>query len=152
MAKQAQATNRMKVTISLSPLSMAKLNELAAANKRPPAVEAKAAVEFYLQNIETLQNAEWQSPIEKRLEKMENRLAGLTAKLIRATVQGLWFTTVPYTKGERPDKHKPLPDVAFQVMWDESRAFAASWLKKARLDEEQAEPAVKTASDGSDKK
>ena len=136
MARQAQAENRMKVTISLSPLMEAKLSELAAANKRPQAVEAKAAVEFYLQNIEVLKNAEWQSPVEKRLEKMENRLAGLMAKLVRVAAQALYFSTLPYTKGGLPTK--PLPDKAFQVLWDQSRAFAANWLKKARMDEEQA--------------
>ena len=152
MAKQAQVDNRMRITVGLSPLYMSKLIELATTNKRSLSAEGKAAIEFYLENLEALKNAEWQSPIEKRLEKMENRLAGLTAKLIRATVQGLWFTTVPYTKGERPDKHKPLPQGEFQVMWDESRAFAASWLKKARLDEEQASATGKVASEGPNKK
>ena len=136
MARQARAENRMKVTLSLSPLALAKLQELARTNKRPPAVEAKAAVEFYLENIETLQNVEWQSPIERRMEKMENRLAGLMAKLVRVAAQDFYFTTLPYTKGGLPTK--PLPQKAFDMLWNQSRAFAANWLKKARSDEEKA--------------
>ena len=55
------------------------------------------------------------------------------AKLVRVCGQSLWFSTLPYTKGGLPNK--PLPQKAFQILWDNSRQFAAEWLKKAKLDE-----------------
>jgi hypothetical protein len=121
---------------------MSKLIELAAVNRRSLSAEGKAAIEFYLQNLEVLKNAEWQSPIERRMEKMENRLAGLMAKLVRVAAQALYFSTLPYTKGGLPNK--PLPDKAFQMLWDQSRAFAANWLKKAQADEKQPEAIPKS--------
>lgn len=142
MPKPAQPDNRMRVTVALPPLHMSKLTELAAINRRSLSAEGKEAIVFYLQNLELMKNAEWQSPIERRMEKMENRLAGLMAKLVRVAAQDLYFSTLPFTKGGLPTK--PLPDKAFQLLWDQSRAFAANWLKKARVDEEQAEAAPKS--------
>jgi predicted DNA-binding protein len=126
-----------KVTVRLSSLSVIRLKELAAANGRAVSAEAKEAIEFYLDNLEALTQAEWQTPIERRMQKVENRLAGLMAKLVRVAAQALFFSTLPYTKGGLPNK--PLPKEAFEMLWDQSRAFGANWLKKANLDEEQAE-------------
>jgi hypothetical protein len=128
MGRDRAISVKNKVTVRLSPLSVTGLKELA---------EAKEAIEFYLDNLQVLTQAEWQTPIERRMQKVENRLAGLMAKLVRVAAQALFFSTLPYTKGGLPNK--PLPKEAFEMLWDQSRAFAANWLKKANLDEEQAE-------------
>jgi predicted transcriptional regulator len=137
LSRKARIEKRIRVTISVSPLTVVKLQELARANNSSPALEARTAVEFYLDNLKQLADAEWQSPIERRMQKIENRLAGLMAKLVRVAAQALFFSTLPYTKGGLPNK--PLPKEAFEMLWDQSRAFAANWLKKANLDEEQTE-------------
>ena len=110
MGRDRAISVKNKVTVRLSPLSVTRLKELAAANGRAVSAEAKEAIEFYLDNLEALTQAEWQTPIERRMQKVENRLAGLMAKLVRVAAQALFFSILPYTKGGLPDK--PLPKEA----------------------------------------
>ncbi len=135
MPKKGIPEGRVKITIRLSWKLYSNLIESAKSNGKAVSSEVNRAVEFYLANIQREKNAAWQSPLEQRMQKLENRLAGLMAKLVRVCGQALWFSTLPYTKGGLPSK--PLPKEAFQMLWDQSRAFAASWLKKAWVDEEQ---------------
>lgn len=135
--RKKTSETRVRVNISLSPMAAARLKDIAAVNKRTIALEGKAAVEFYLENVERVKNVEWQSPIEWRLSKLENRFAALIAKDARATAQALYFIMLPYTKGGLPTK--PLPKEAFQMIWNQSRAFAADWLKKTKIGDEQSD-------------
>lgn len=135
MPQKRNPQGKIKVTITISRLTYSKLAESARANNLPVTSQAHQAVEVYLDNFEREKDSSWQSPLERRLQKMENRLAALMAKLVRVSAQSLWFSTLPFTKGGLPNK--PLPEQAFQILWNNSRAFAANWLKKAQLDEEQ---------------
>jgi hypothetical protein len=123
----------MKVTIELRQSMYSKLSEYAESHGIKVALEARRAVELYLQNIQREYDTAWQSPLEHRMQNLENRLAFLMAKLARVCGQSLWFSTLPYTKGGLPNK--PLPQEAFQILWNNSRQFAAEWLKKAKLEE-----------------
>ena len=143
MVARGSSETRAKVTISLSSLALAKLNELARANKRTASSEARNAVEFYLTHLAHLQDAAWQSPIERRMEKLENRVSSLLAKTCRAIAQTLFFMTLPYTKGGLPTR--PLTKEAFQIVWEQSRAFAADWLRKARLDDTEQDSGNQTS-------
>jgi hypothetical protein len=145
MPRKKKSQERIKVTISLTRLTYSKLIERSKSASNSISSEAHRAVEFYLENIQHKSNADWQSPLEYRMQKLENRLAGLIAKLVRVCGQALWFSTLPYTKGGLPNK--PLSQDAFQMLWDQSRAFAANWLKKARIDEEQSEATQVTTAD-----
>jgi hypothetical protein len=140
---------RARVNLSLAPMTIARLNDIAKANNRTLAEEARAGVEFYLENFERLKSVEWQTPIEWRLGKLENRFAALIAKDARASAQALYFIMLPYTKGGLPNK--PLPKEAVHMLWEQSRAFAADWLKKKANDEQGANEGSadqKGASDG----
>ncbi len=133
MSQKENPVRRKKVTIRLRQSVYSKLSECAKLHRVKLASEAHQAVEFYLEHIQREGNNVWQSPLEHRMQKLENRLAALMAKLVRVCGQSLWFSTLPYTKGGLPNK--PLPQEAFQMLWDNSRQFAAEWLKKAKLDE-----------------
>ncbi len=133
MPKQDNLVRRTKITIRLRQPVYSKLSEYAKLHRVKIASEARQAVEFYLEQVQREHDNAWQSPLEHRMQKLENRLAALMAKLIRVCGQSLWFSTLPYTKGGLPNK--ALPQEAFQMLWNNSRQFAAEWLKKAKFDE-----------------
>ncbi len=133
MPRKKNLERRVKVTISLSKSIYMKLLDSAKSHNIDVASEVRQAVEQYLQDVQHERDTAWQSPLEHRMQNLENRLAFLMAKLARVCGQSLWFSTLPYTKGGLPNK--PLPQEAFQILWNNSRQFAAEWLKKAKLDE-----------------
>lgn len=134
MPKKKNPEGRMRVTVRLTRTAYYKLIERAKSNNETISAATRRAVEFYIENIQREHDIAWQSPLEHRMQKLENRLAGLMAKLIRVCGQSLWFSTLPYTKGGLPNK--PLPQEAFQILWNNSRQFASEWLKKAKIDED----------------
>ena len=133
MPRKKSSDRRIKITISLRQPMYSKLSESAESHGLKVSSEAHRAVKFYLESIQREHDTAWQLPLEHRMQKLENRLAALMAKLIRVSGQALWFSTLPYTKGGLPNK--PLPQEAFQILWDNSRQFAAEWLKKAKIDD-----------------
>jgi len=145
MPRKTNPEGRIKLSISLSRRIYSNLTESARSHSRTFASEVREAIVFYLENYSRDKDIVWQTPLERRMQKLENRLAGLMAKLVRVSGQSLWFSTLPYTKGGLPNK--PLPDKAFQILWDQSRAFAANWLKKAQVDEERIETTKVITSD-----
>lgn len=137
---------QVKITVVLTPADKVKLFEYAqAANKTPSAV-ARDALRFFLENKDRLEAAEWEGLLERRVRRMEDRLAGLMAKLARASAQNLYFTMTPFIKGGWPEE--ALPPGAFKQIWAESRQFAADWLKKVRnqeIPESEVEDRAETA-------
>ena len=134
MPRKKNPNVRIRISACLPRLIYSGLLESARSNQETVSSEACHAIEFYLANLGREKDAIWQAPLEHRMQKLENRLAGLMAKLVRVCGQSLWFSTLPYTKGGLPNK--PLPQEAFQILWNNSRQFAGEWLKKARIDEE----------------
>ncbi len=125
--------SRKKLTIRLRQSVYSRLSDHAKLRHVKLTSEVTKAVEVYLEHLQRENDSVYQSPLEQRMQKLENRLAALMAKLVRVCGQALWFSTLPYTKGGLPNR--PLSQEAFQILWNNSRQFAAEWLKKAKLDE-----------------
>ena len=68
---------RKKITIRLRQSVYSKLSEYAKSHGVKVTSEAIKAVELYLENAQREHDAAWQSPLEHRMQKLENRLATL---------------------------------------------------------------------------
>lgn len=124
------------VSASLTVADRARLVEYANNLGVTPSTAVRQILRDFLDNQEAAQNLEWQYPLERRMKKLEDRLAALMVKLTRAAAQNLYFSTIPFTKGGLPDE--PLPQAAFEMLWAESRQFASQWMKKATADRQEA--------------
>lgn len=120
------------VSASLTVSDRARLAEYARSMGITQSTAVRQILREFLDNQESAQHIEWQLPLERRMKKLEDRMAALMAKLTRAAAQNLYFSTIPFTKGGLPNE--PLPQRAFEKLWAESRHFASEWMKKATAD------------------
>lgn len=85
----------------------------------------------YINSLDSEKKTAQESVLEKRLQKLENRLANLTVLATRASAQSLYYMTLPFSVGGLPQK--PLKKEALKKYWKESRHFASDFLKNALI-------------------
>lgn len=129
MPRKKNTDRRSKVTASIPSIAMERLLMIAKANKTTPsALAAEAIVDFLESHDRERQLA--MSPVEEEMLRMENRIAALLARLTRSSAQTLYFTMLPYMHGAPPAE--PLSQKAVDHLWNQSRQFASTWLKRAQ--------------------
>jgi hypothetical protein len=121
-----------EVTVGLSYPDVHKLDEIAKATGSKRTEVIRLAISQFLANYGKEPEKQYESILEARLRKMENRLADLTVLAARASAQTLYYMTLPYSRGGFPTR--PLKEEVFQGQWQKSRAFASQFLKNATLD------------------
>lgn len=72
--------NYLGLNVGLAEPERKKLDHLHRTTGKTKSEIAREAIRFYLDNYERLQTAEKESPLERRLKKMEDRLAALMAR------------------------------------------------------------------------
>lgn len=117
------------VTVGFAYPDMHKLNEIAKTEGTTRSDLIRIAVNQFLASYGKEPEQKYESILEARLRKMENRLADLTVLATRASAQTLYYMTLPYSRGGFPTR--PLKEEAFQSQWEKSRAFASQFLRNA---------------------
>lgn len=72
--------NYLGLNVGLAEPERKKLDTVSRTTGQSKSEIAREAIRFYLDNYERLQSAEKETPIERRLKKMEDRLAALMAR------------------------------------------------------------------------
>ena len=123
---------RPEVSIGLPYPDIRKLDKIAGAAGCSRAEIVRIAINQFFKNYEKEPEKQYESILEARLHKMENRLADLTVLAARASAQTLYYMTLPYSRGGFPSR--PLKEEVFQAQWHKSRSFASQFLKNATID------------------
>jgi len=145
MAKSSPDNKEARVTVALSIDDRVRLEKYAHALGLTPSELVRQAVKEMFLELERPSGAikQEESILAYRVQKFENRMAALLAKVGRATAQTLYFTALPYRHGGLP--RDPLTEKAMNHLWGQSGQFASDWLKKSK------EPFGEVASDDESK-
>lgn len=96
-------TSTVKIQTQLGPVDQERFDQVVASQKRPSAEVARAAIRHYLDYCDTLPAERQETKIERRLKRLEDRLAGLLARLgldVGIIYQFLWIQSNPETRAE----------------------------------------------------
>jgi hypothetical protein len=92
-----------RVETRLPPTAFIEFDQLCRLQGKTRTALARDAILWYLQHHEQLQNAEIESVLDKRLNKIENRLAGLLVRLgldVGTIYSVMWSRSDPYSRKE----------------------------------------------------
>ena len=120
------------VTMGIAYPDVQKLDDIAKTTGSNRSDVIRLAISQFLVSYGREPEKQYESILEARLHKMENRLADLTVLAARASAQTLYYMTLPYSRGGFPTR--PLKEEAFQGQWQKSRSFASQFLKNATID------------------
>ncbi|MBS1993476.1 MAG: hypothetical protein JSS83_23335 [Cyanobacteria bacterium SZAS LIN-3] len=136
MARNSSDKKGTRVTVALSLDDRVRLEKFSHALGLTPSELVRQAVREMLQLLENpaQQVTEEQSLLAHRMEKFENRMAALLARVARATAQTLYFTALPYRHGGLP--REPLTPRAMNHLWGQSGQFAGEWLRNKHIEQE----------------
>jgi hypothetical protein len=142
MVKKAADKKEARVSVALSLDDRVRVEKFAHALGLTPSELVRQAVREMLIELErpSDQVRVEEQLLTQRMEKFENRVAALLAKVGRAAAQNLYFTALPYRHGGLPKE--PLTHKALNHLWDQSGQFAGEWLKKTKALEGAVVPEV----------
>jgi hypothetical protein len=134
LKEQAMPRKRilLDVSVGLSAVDVQKLDDIAELTGSRRTEVIRLAIRQFVNDYGKRPDKEYESILEARLRKMENRLADLIVLAVRAAAQALYYMTLPYSRGGFPTR--PLKEEVFQGQWQKSRAFASQFLKHAVID------------------
>ena len=69
------------IEIKLNQADFVRLEQICMSKKKTKTDVVRAATSWYLDNLDKLENEERESPVEKRIRKMEERIAALQARI-----------------------------------------------------------------------
>ena len=118
------------ITAAFPPADAHRLSEIALVEGTTRSEIMRQAVQHFIA-VYSRPEKEYESILEARLRKMENRLADLTVLAARASAQTLYYMTLPYSRGGLPTR--PLKEEVFQQQWNKSRNFASHFLRHASV-------------------
>ena len=132
MSKASPDNKEARVTVALSIEDRVRLEKFAHALGLTPSELVRQAVKEMFLELERPSKAikQEESILAHRIEKFENRMAALLAKVGRATAQTLYFSALPYRHGGLPKE--ALTPKAMNHLWQQSGQFAGEWLKKSK--------------------
>lgn len=125
-AKSESKTKYKNIPTALSPSQIEDVDVIAKAENMTRSEVIRRAVEAFAFNYKTDQLDQRQVQLEKRMKAMETAMRSLLVKSIRLNGQVLYFTCLPWTQGFPKQK---LNDKGFKMLYDQSGAFAAQFLK-----------------------
>jgi len=137
MARKTNDKKDARVSVALSLDDRVRLEKFSHALGLTPSELVRQAVKDMLLMLENPVEkvTEEQSILAHRMEKLENRMAALLARVGRATAQTLYFTALPYRHGGLPEE--PLTPKAMNHLWGQSGQFAGEWLKQKGISPER---------------
>lgn len=124
-------TPNLKISTALSQNERARLFNFATINKTTPSAVMRAAITYFLDAQDNEQPLETERQIERTMRRMEERLAALMVKSVRASAQTMYYAFMPLKRGNWPSK--PVTQSQFDEIWSESRHFASVFLQRAKL-------------------
>lgn len=96
-------SSNVKIQTYLGPIDQQRFDQVVASQKRPAAEVARVAIRHYLDYCDSLPAERQESKIERRLKRLEDRMAGLLARLgidVGIIYQFLWIQSNPETRAE----------------------------------------------------
>ena len=128
----------LKVSTALSLSERTRLFNFATVHNVTPSAVMRGAITHFLDAQEAEQPLETGRQIERSMRRMEERLATLMAKSVRASAQTMYYALMPLKRGNWPSK--PITQSQFDELWAESRHFAHVWLQRAKLSPPEPSP------------
>ncbi len=120
----------LPVSTALTMEERISIDKMAQVKKTTRGALVREAVRYYIKHHQKLEADLIQSPMEEKLDKIEERIRSLIAKLVLVSGQTLYVSLLPYLKGGLPTG--PLTKHAYTGLWDQSEKFAVEVLKRPR--------------------
>ena len=141
-AKDKEKSRKLKVIPTRLPQHLVEeVAAIAKAEQMSRAAVIRRSVEAFAFNYKTDQLDQRQLQLEKRMKTMESAMRTLLVKSIRLNGQVLYFTCLPWTKGFPKQR---INDEGFKMLYEQSGAFAAQFLKSKATGKSLEELELKT--------